>query len=220
MNGELDSGDKVKDDSNCSLVSVRPPFECKMPSESTIETISNHRKREFPDDLPPWRRLSKDHRRHQTQTEPRHTPDDDGRSARKEQGSFARTQNRLNQVQEAQQMAEWVSKEDEFVLKQAKKKARIRVKEGRAKTIDWLASTLSVLEPFQESLEDEDDQSEVDVVDPTGLLEDLSHEKLQELIKDIDTYLTLETAISSRRYWNVRVSSFLGSKSVDGYSRP
>ena len=41
-------------------------------------------------------------------------------------------------------MREWVSQEDTFVLKQAKKKAEIRVKEGRAKPIDYLAVTFIV----------------------------------------------------------------------------
>lgn len=45
---------------------------------------------------------------------------------------------RLNQLQENEQVREWVAQEDIFVLKQAKKKAEIRVKEGRAKPIDWL----------------------------------------------------------------------------------
>ena len=167
-----------------------------------METLPPNRKRASPDITPPWRRPSKDHRRHQTQTEPRPARGDDA-TARKEQETFARTQNRLNQIQEAQQMAEWVSKEDEFVLKQAKKKARIRVKEGRAKIIDWLAATLSVIEPPQDTLEEEGQQIEVDIVDSSGLVEGLDYQKLQDLVKDIDIYLTLETASSNRKYWNV-----------------
>lgn len=153
---------------------------------------------------PPWQRASKDHRRHHNQTGPRAgTSDNDEISAKKEQETFTREQTRLNQIQEAQQMREWVSKEDEFVLTQSKKKARIRVKEGRATIIDWLATTLSVLEPSEEALEDDGDQSEVDVVDPAGLLEGLNNEKLQELIMHIETYLTLETKSVNRNYWNV-----------------
>ncbi len=169
-----------------------------------MEGVPNPRKRVSPAPPPPWQRPNKDHRRHHDQTVPRAvTSDNDGIAAKKEQESFTREQTRLNQIQEAQQMREWVSKEDEFVLTQSKKKARIRVKEGRAKTIDWLATTLSVLEPSQEMLEDDGDQSEVDVVDPAGLLEGLNHEKLQELIMEIETYLTLETRNLNRNYWNV-----------------
>jgi hypothetical protein len=169
-----------------------------------MEGVPNPRKRASPAPPPPWQRPNKDHRRHHDQIVPRAvTSDNDGIAAKKEQESFTREQTRLNQIQEAQQMREWVSKEDEFVLTQSKKKARIRVKEGRAKTIDWLATTLSVLEPSQETLEDDGDQSEVDVVDPAGLLEGLNHEKLQELIMEIETYLTLETRNLNRNYWNV-----------------
>lgn len=100
-------------------------------------------------------------------------------------------------------MREWVSKEDDFVLKQSKKKARIRVKEGRAKTIDWLAATLSVLEPSQEDLEDDGNEADMDLVDPAGLLEGLDGQKLQDLTKEIETYLTLETTEFNRKYWTV-----------------
>ena len=131
--------------------------------------------------------------------------DEDALAARKEQENFTREQTRLNQIQEAEQMREWVSKEDEFVLKQSKKKSRIRVREGRAKPIDWLAVTLSVLEAPQEILEDEGNECELDAVDPAGLLEGLGHQKLQDLIKDIETYLTLETSSANRKYWNVRI---------------
>ena len=43
---------------------------------------------------------------------------------------------RVNQLQEDDRMREWVAQEDDFVLRQAKKKAEIRVKEGRPKPID------------------------------------------------------------------------------------
>src|SRR5689334_18300820 len=47
----------------------------------------------------------------------------------------------------------WVSEEDSFVLKQAKKKAVIRVREGRAKPIDWLAVILRVIDPDRDLLD-------------------------------------------------------------------
>lgn len=171
---------------------------------ANMEDLSVSRKRASPAP-PPWsQRPIKDHRRHH-QTTPRAIEcDSDGIVKRKEQENFSREQTRLNQIQEAQQMREWVSKEDEFVLIQSMKKARIRVKEGRAKTIDWLAATLSVLEPSLDALEDDGDQSDVDVVDPAGLLEGLEHQRLQGLVKDIETYLTLETKSLNRNYWNVR----------------
>ena len=128
---------------------------------------------------------------------------DDDVARRKDQESFTKKQTRLNQIQEAEQMREWVSKEDEFVLKQSKKKARIRVKDGRAKVVDWLAVTLSVLEPVNDELEDDGTESEIDVVDPTALIEGLGQPQLQALLRDIDAYLALETAGANRRYWTV-----------------
>lgn len=100
-------------------------------------------------------------------------------------------------------MREWVAQEDTFVLKQAKKKAEIRVKEGRAKPIDWLAVTLRVIDPTRNPLDDEIPDSELDLVDPEGVFEGLSQAQLAELEKDIDTFLTLETAPQNRDFWKV-----------------
>ena len=101
-------------------------------------------------------------------------------------------------------MREWVSKEGEFVLKQSMKMAMIRVKEGRAKPIDWLAVILSVIDPTEDLLEDEVPDSELDVMDPEGVLEELSLSTLQDTEKDIENYLVLEKNKSNRIYWTVR----------------
>ena len=101
-------------------------------------------------------------------------------------------------------MKEWVSKEDEFVLKQSKKKAQIRVREGRAKTIDWLAVILSVIDPTKDLLDDDSADPELDIMDPEGLIDELGSKELQELEKDIDNYEVLESNRSNRAYWNVR----------------
>ncbi|KAF2812891.1 uncharacterized protein BDZ99DRAFT_244198 [Mytilinidion resinicola] len=100
------------------------------------------------------------------------------------------------------QEAAWVADEDRFVLQQAKKKAAIRVKGGRAKPIDWLAVTLRIIDPTKNPLDDEVDDSELDVVDPEGVLEGLNDSQLEELEKDIGVYLTLETNRSNQEYWS------------------
>lgn len=130
-------------------------------------------------------------------------PSNDGVSDRRKQESFAREQTRLNQIQEAEQMRHWVSQEDEFVLKQAKKKAKIRVKEGRAKPIDWLAVTLSIIDPTRDLLEEGNTASELDVVGPDGVFEGLDETQLRNLEKDIDVYITLESNRSNCDYWKV-----------------
>ena len=103
---------------------------------------------------------------------------------------------------EAQEAA-WVADEDRFVLQQAKKKAAIRVKGGRAQPIDWLAVTLAVIDPERNPLDDEVDAADLDLVDPEGVFEGLGDSQLAELEKSIDTYVTLETSRSNQEYWSV-----------------
>lgn len=117
-----------------------------------------------------------------------------------------RDQLRLNQLQEDEQAREWVAQEDIFVLKQAKRKAEIRVKEGRAKPIDWLTVTLRVIDPTRDPLDDEIADSELDVVDPDGVFEGLSQSQLQDLEKEIETFLNLESDAQNRDFWQVNYS--------------
>jgi hypothetical protein len=103
---------------------------------------------------------------------------------------------------EDEQTRLWVSQEDSFVLKQAKKKADIRVREGRAKPIDWLAVILRVIDPDRDLLDDDDDEvAQVDVVDPEGVFEGLNDSELGELETDISSYLALETNKKNQDYW-------------------
>ncbi|KAL2801364.1 mid region of cactin-domain-containing protein [Aspergillus keveii] len=112
-----------------------------------------------------------------------------------------RDQMRLNQIQEDERVREWVAQEDIFVLKQAKKKAEIRVKEGRAKPIDWLTVMLRVIDPTRNPLDDEIADSELDLIDPEGVFEGLSKSQLGDLEKDIDIFLGLESNSQNRDYW-------------------
>ncbi|KAJ5789752.1 uncharacterized protein N7518_006763 [Penicillium psychrosexuale] len=123
------------------------------------------------------------------------------RSGPSQQPRNMRDQVRLNLIQEDQQEREWVAQEDVFVLKQAKKKAEIRVKEGRAKPIDWLTVTLRIIDPTRDPLDDEIADSDLDVVDPDGVFEGLSQTQLQDLEKDIDTFVKLETNAKNREFW-------------------
>lgn len=108
---------------------------------------------------------------------------------------------RINQLQEDERMREWVAQEDDFVLKQAKKKADIRVREGRAKPIDWLAVTLRVVDPTRDVLDDEVDEKELEFVDPDSVFDGLDETELSELRKDIETYMNLEKNRKNRDYW-------------------
>ena len=107
------------------------------------------------------------------------------------------------------QEAAWVADEDRFVLQQAKKKAAIRVKGGRAQPIDWLTVTLALIDPARNPLDDEVGSKELEFMDPEGLFEGLESAQLADLEKGIDTYLALETSRSNQEYWNVSVIVWL-----------
>ncbi|KAF2430376.1 putative cactin [Tothia fuscella] len=98
----------------------------------------------------------------------------------------------------------WVAEEDQFVLKQAKKKAALRVRGGRAKPIDWLAVTLSIIDPTVNPVDhhwEDEEKAEMDMVDPEGVFEALDQGQLEELEKDIDNYITLEKNQKNRDFW-------------------
>jgi hypothetical protein len=109
-----------------------------------------------------------------------------------------RLANTTNAAEEA-----WVADEDRFVLAQAKKKAALRVKGGRAKPIDWLAVTLRFVDPTKELLDDE--------------VEDHELEDLSSLEKEIENYLMLETNRSNRDYWNASGPRLLLLRQADLY---
>ncbi|RMZ85505.1 hypothetical protein DV736_g6574, partial [Chaetothyriales sp. CBS 134916] len=90
---------------------------------------------------------------------------------------------RLNQLQEDERMREWVAQEDDFVLAQAKKRAAIRVKEGRAREI-----------------EDE----ELEHRDPVQLVESLKKvEECEALRKDVEGFEKMERVRRARDWWAV-----------------
>ena len=101
------------------------------------------------------------------------------------------------------QEAAWIADEDRFVLQQAKKKAAIRVKGGRAQPIDWLAVTLAVIDPQRNPVDDELEDADLEILDPESVFEDLDNAQLVDLEKGIDTYLALEMSRSNQEYWNV-----------------
>ncbi|APA09912.1 hypothetical protein sscle_05g046820 [Sclerotinia sclerotiorum 1980 UF-70] len=108
---------------------------------------------------------------------------------------------RNNQSLEDEQSKKWVAEEDTFVLKQAKKKADIRVREGRAKPIDWLAVILRVIDPDRDLLDADEEEVQLDVVDPEGIFEGLNDAQLGELEADINSYIALENNKKNQDYW-------------------
>jgi hypothetical protein len=140
---------------------------------------------------PPWR-TDRDHR----PAPPSSIP------AKRSADTRAYDKNPSKRSMNAQEEA-WYAGEDRFVLEQAKKKAALRVKGGRAKPIDWLAVTLRFVDPTKTLLDEEVEDHELEIVDPEGVLEGLDEDDLSELEKEIEHYLTLETNRSNLDYWNV-----------------
>ncbi|OAV95333.1 hypothetical protein PTTG_03615 [Puccinia triticina 1-1 BBBD Race 1] len=127
--------------------------------------------------------------------------------------------NRMAQMAESAQMAEWIAKEDDFQLEQAQKRAEIRVREKRAKPIDLLAlnlkwghrdfeaeedlkkNTLQGL--INEASEEEDDGAgmEVDLDEPYTIFDNLTLEETQGLAEDIKMHIALEKSESKLEFW-------------------
>lgn len=128
---------------------------------------------------------------------------------RRREAREIREQTKLNMLQEAEQVRVWVNQEDSFVLKQAKKKAEIRVKEGRAKPIDWLAVNLRVIDKERNPHDDEIPDEDLDVVDPESILDGLAESELRDLETDINVYISLETNRMNNEFWRVCCPCYL-----------
>ncbi|KPV78198.1 uncharacterized protein RHOBADRAFT_50696 [Rhodotorula graminis WP1] len=110
---------------------------------------------------------------------------------------------------ESAQMAAWIDREDDFHLEQAKKRAEIRVRERRAKPIDYLALNLKWSQPplqpgdegYDEDDEDEGEGLEVDLEEPYAIFEHLTLEDAEELHDDIKMYLQLEKIEAHTEFW-------------------
>ncbi len=100
-----------------------------------------------------------------------------------------------------EQSQRFVADEDRFVLKQSKKKADIRVREGRAKPIDLLAFNLRYLDADRDVFDDDDTDVHLNVPAPTAVIEALSESEASELDAEITSYHTLETNARNREYW-------------------
>ena len=63
---------------------------------------------------------------------------------------------RMARMAESAQMAEWISKDGDFQLEQERRRAGIRLKERRAKAIDFLALNLKFAGPNAGTVEEDD----------------------------------------------------------------
>ncbi|KAJ9124314.1 hypothetical protein QFC22_001114 [Naganishia vaughanmartiniae] len=121
---------------------------------------------------------------------------------------------RLARLAESAQMADWIAKEDDFLLEQSRRRAGIRMKENRAKAIDFLAINLRFADPAgtQKSINplgmDEDDGwgwedagLEFEIDEPWLIFENLTLQDTEELEQDIRMYLSLEKSPTNKEFW-------------------
>lgn len=82
---------------------------------------------------------------------------------------------RMQRMQESAQMSEWLAKDGDFQLEQEKRRATIRIKEKRAKAIDFLALNLKYVNPppdDENAVENEEDAGlEIDLEEPYNILD-------------------------------------------------
>ncbi|KAK1971083.1 hypothetical protein LY78DRAFT_167399 [Colletotrichum sublineola] len=115
--------------------------------------------------------------------------------------SRPRQKNNSSYMTQDEQSRQFVADEDKFVLKQAKKKADIRVREGRAKPIDLLAFNLRFIDSDRDVFDDDDADLHVQVASPEEVLQGLNESQLRDLDSDITSYHTLEQNDRNRDYW-------------------
>lgn len=81
---------------------------------------------------------------------------------------------RMQRLAESAQMAEWLSKDGEFQLEQERRRASIRLREKRAKAVDFLALNLTYVNPNEEvenGLGIDEIGLEIDLDEPYTILE-------------------------------------------------
>ncbi|EGO01700.1 hypothetical protein SERLA73DRAFT_166227 [Serpula lacrymans var. lacrymans S7.3] len=109
---------------------------------------------------------------------------------------------RMQRMAESAQMSDWIAKDGEFQLDQERHRAAIRIKEKRAKAIDFLALNLRYVNPHEEDEEAEEDAGlEIDLDEPYNIFFNLSSEQVEELHDDIEHYLSLENSDVNIEFW-------------------
>ncbi|KID98064.1 Cactin, domain protein, partial [Metarhizium majus ARSEF 297] len=116
-------------------------------------------------------------------------------------GPSKTAQNAAKYLTEEEQSRKFVADEDKFVLKQSKKKADIRVREGRAKPIDQLAFNLRYIDEERDIFDDDEGDIDIQLDAPEVIVQGLTLAQLKELESDISSYHILETDRRNRQYW-------------------
>lgn len=106
---------------------------------------------------------------------------------------------------EERKVKKWVADEDDFVLKQMKHGAIIRIKEGRSKPIDWLAANLRLIEGDPSVYDADADTSDLDfeIPVPYAIVEGLNMTNLTTLEQDIQKYSDLDKSPRNAEFWSM-----------------
>ena len=131
---------------------------------------------------------------------------------------------KMQRLNESAQMSEWLAKDDDFQLDQERQRAVIRIKERRAKAVDFLALNLRYANPDPEEDSEFDLDAagvEIDLDEPYNIFDvrflsswwlefaclpchqNLSAEQVDELHDDIQHYLALEKSEYNLEFWTV-----------------
>ncbi|KAF7971779.1 hypothetical protein HWV62_36169 [Athelia sp. TMB] len=111
---------------------------------------------------------------------------------------------RMSRMQESAQMGEWLAKDGDFQLEQERRRAAIRIREKRAKAVDFLALNLKFANPPEQEDEDEEEDDtglEIDLDEPYNIFENLTTDQVEELHDDIERYLNLEKSEVNIDFW-------------------
>lgn len=77
---------------------------------------------------------------------------------------------KMQRLAESAQMSEWIAKDGEFQLLQERARAAIRIKEKRAKAVDFLALNLRYVHPVKDG-DDVDAGLEIDLDEPYNIFD-------------------------------------------------
>lgn len=106
---------------------------------------------------------------------------------------------RMQRLTESAQMSDWLAKDGQFQLQQERDRAAIRIREKRAKAIDFLALNLRYVHPIEGG--EEDVGLEIDLDEPYNILDNLNPAQVEELHDDIERYLSLEESDVNIDFW-------------------
>jgi hypothetical protein len=101
---------------------------------------------------------------------------------------------RMQRLAESAQMAEWIAKDGDFQLEQERNRAAIRVKEKRAKAIDFLALNLRYVNPTDGEEEDSEEAGlEIDLDEPYNILDVSLHARPRYALPQKSRRISLRT---------------------------